>query len=63
MPMFPPMKLLHSLFLAITSIASAQDWPQWRGPLFNGSSPEKNLPTEIGPENSVAWSAPMTGPS
>jgi outer membrane protein assembly factor BamB len=57
------MKLLHSLFLAITSIASAQDWPQWRGPLFNGSSPEKNLPTEIGPENSVAWSAPMTGPS
>lgn len=36
---------------------------QWRGPAFNGSAPETNLPTEFSPSNHVIWSAAMPGPS
>lgn len=41
----------------------AANWPQWRGPEFNGSSPEKNLPATFSRTENVLWSAPLTGPS
>lgn len=41
----------------------AADWPHWRGPAFNGSSPETNLPSEFSPSTNVKWTAPMPGPS
>ena len=31
---------------AITAAVHASDWPQWRGPFFNGSSDETNLPSQ-----------------
>ncbi len=54
---------LHTLALAslITLAAHAENWPQWRGPAFNGTSPEKNLPTEWSPEKGVKWSVEMPG--
>lgn len=39
----------------------AANWPQWRGPRLNGSSPETNLPTEFGPDKNVAWSVELPG--
>jgi len=45
------------------SLLPAEDWMQWRGPNFNGSSSEKGLPVKFGPEDGVAWSVPMTGAS
>ena len=30
---------------AVTSVR-ASDWPHWRGPFFNGSSDEENLPSQ-----------------
>jgi outer membrane protein assembly factor BamB len=45
------------------SVARAEDWMHWRGPAFNGSSPEKGLPVEFGPEKGVKWSVPLPGPS
>ena len=42
--------------------AHAENWPQWRGPAFNGSSSEKNLP-ETWTKETVKWSAPLPGPS
>ena len=42
--------------------ASADNWAQWRGPQFNGSSTEKNLPSTWTKTNSL-WSVPMPGPS
>ena len=48
--------------LSITLAAHAENWPQWRGPAFNGSSPEKNLP-ETWTKETVKWSAPLPGPS
>ena len=57
-------KLLRGLavLLAITLAASAVEWPQYRGPNHDGSSPEKIIqswPVE-GPK--VVWKAPL-GPS
>jgi outer membrane protein assembly factor BamB len=41
----------------------ATDWPQWRGPFFNGSTDEKNLPASWDWSEDVAWTAPLPGPS
>ena len=50
--------------LCLTTLISAlgADWPQWRGPEFNGSSPEKGLPSKWSKET-PAWALPMSGPS
>ena len=54
-----------SLFLALTlvtaSAAQAGDWPQWRGPHFNGSSDEQNLPTQWSKTDNIAWSVQLAG--
>ena len=43
--------------------ASAENWPQWRGPNFNGSTSEKNLPAKFSKTENVAWSVDLPGPS
>ena len=53
---------LSLLLLSGIRISQAGDWPQWRGPLRNGSSEEKNLLKkwpEKGPE--LLWSAENLG--
>jgi outer membrane protein assembly factor BamB len=45
------------------SLLSAEDWMQWRGPSFNGTTTETGLPVKFGPEEGVAWSVPMAGAS
>src|SRR3954470_7394779 len=39
------------------------DWPQWRGPNFNGTSDAKNLPTEFGKDKNVLWKTTLPGGS
>ncbi len=54
------------LFLATTLCASlvhAANWPQWRGPNYDGSSPEKGLPEKFSKTENIAWTAPLPGPS
>ncbi len=43
--------------------ARAENWPQWRGPLFNGSTTESGLPETWSKTKNVAWVAPMPGMS
>ena len=43
--------------------AWATDWPQWRGPFFNGSTDETNLPGSWSWTENVAWVSPLPGPS
>jgi outer membrane protein assembly factor BamB len=52
----------YALSLFIVSSAFGGDWAQWRGPNFNGSSPEKRLPTQWTKEN-VTWQLDLPGPS
>jgi len=43
--------------------AFATDWPQWRGPFFNGSTDETNLPDSWSQTEGIAWVSPLPGPS
>ena len=42
--------------------ARAANWPNWRGPDGNGSSPERGLPEKFGKDLNVRWTAPLPGP-
>jgi outer membrane protein assembly factor BamB len=48
--------------IAASSLVHAENWPQWRGPNFNGSTTETGLPTTWTKE-SAKWTAPLPGPS
>lgn len=52
--------LFATLWPVLTALSA--DWPQWRGPNFNGSSPETGLPSQWTRE-SAAWALAMPGPS
>ena len=45
-----------------TSVLGA-NWEQWRGPHFDGSTPESNLPENLDTKANLAWSTEMPGPS
>jgi outer membrane protein assembly factor BamB len=54
---------LGSLFAVLTLPTMAGNWPHWRGPHFDGSSDEKNLPAEFSKTQGVAWKAALPGSS
>jgi len=57
-------RLICFLLLLVLSLAArAENWAQWRGPFFNGSSTETGLPTKFSKTENVRWTAPMPGPS
>jgi outer membrane protein assembly factor BamB len=62
---FVHLKLMSRLALAVafavTLSASAENWAQWRGPFFNGSTSETNLPTQFSKTEKVAWAAALPG--
>lgn len=41
---------------------SAQDWPHWRGPNYNGSAKAENLPVEFTRKKHVKWQTKLPGP-
>ncbi|HEV57911.1 MAG TPA: hypothetical protein ENN87_10535, partial [Phycisphaerales bacterium] len=49
--------------LVVVCAAGAGDWPHWRGPYFNGSSDEVNLPTAWTTTDNIAWRVDLPGPS
>jgi outer membrane protein assembly factor BamB len=55
------LRAVFCLALIVLSVVSfvvpigAENWPQWRGPLLNGISGEKNLPVKWSPTENVAW--------
>jgi outer membrane protein assembly factor BamB len=52
---------VFAIVILLVSIASADNWPQWRGPNLNGLSNEKNLPAQWTTEENVAWKLSMPG--
>jgi len=46
----------------LSSPAFAENWPQWRGPKNDGTSGEKNLPSEWSETKNIVWKAKMPGP-
>ena len=49
-------------FLALVG-AQAGEWGNWRGPNYDGSTDEKNLPAKFSKTQNVQWSVKMDGPS
>lgn len=47
--------------LAPGPLPAASDWPQWRGPAFNGSSEVTRLPDSFGPDENVVWRTTLPG--
>lgn len=57
----------HVLLLSSALVAGqalhAENWPQWRGPLFNGSTTETNLKANFSRQQDLLWSTPLPGRS
>ncbi|MFH1883685.1 MAG: PQQ-binding-like beta-propeller repeat protein [Planctomycetota bacterium] len=52
------------IFVLVTvSVVRAGDWPQWRGPYFNGSTDEKDLPSDWSRTDKIVWSVDLAGSS
>ena len=51
--------LVLSIVLASTSLALADNWPNWRGPTNDGHCQEKDFPLKFGPTENVKWKAPL----
>lgn len=51
------------LVLVVAVPAFCRDWAQWRGPFFNGSTDEKNLPVSWSATENTKWVRPLPGPS
>ena len=43
----------------LSTVAAAENWPQWRGPGGQGISSEPGIPTEWQPDRNVRWKVPV----
>ncbi len=50
-----------TLLVTFSSPVLAENWPSWRGPLRNGVSGEKGVPTQWDKTKSVAWRVSLPG--
>lgn len=59
-----PSVLFSAALLAVSTLsASAANWPQFRGPNHDGSTPETGLPESFSRSENVKWAADMPGPA
>ncbi|MBM79874.1 MAG: hypothetical protein CMJ78_04690 [Planctomycetaceae bacterium] len=55
--------ILTASILTITATAKAGNWPQLRGPNFNGSTDETDLPTDWSRTKNIKWMVDLPGAS
>jgi outer membrane protein assembly factor BamB len=53
---------LLTVLVTITT-AQAGEWPHWRGPFFNGTADETNLPSQWSKTEGIAWRVELAGSS
>jgi outer membrane protein assembly factor BamB len=46
----------------LATLASADNWPEWRGPSGNGVAPEGDYPTEWSATKNIRWRFELPGP-
>lgn len=56
-------RVLPAAFMLLVLVGGifADNWPQWRGPLLNGVSDEKNLPLRWNTTENIAWKLALPG--
>lgn len=47
--------ILVATFLSASATVSAENWPNWRGPHFNGTAEKGDYPVEWGKDKNVKW--------
>ena len=52
-----------AVFAFLVAPCLGRDWPQWRGPFFNGSTDETDLPASWSETENLQWVKPLPGPS
>ncbi len=60
---FHGLYVIPTLALLAATSAGTQDWPNWRGPNFNGSADGAGLPVKFSPTEGVRWATELPGPS
>jgi len=55
-------KFMVFVILSASLVCGGQ-WPHWRGPNFNGSTDEKNLPSDWSRTDRIVWTADLPGSS
>jgi outer membrane protein assembly factor BamB len=62
-PLWSVVALTFALALFAFAPAQSEDWPCWRGPRGDGTSLEKNVPTEWDGQSgrNLAWKTPLPG--
>jgi outer membrane protein assembly factor BamB len=53
--------LILAVSLGAIESLQAGDWPQWRGPNFNGAAEEQNLPASWSATENLVWKVPLPG--
>lgn len=48
-------------FFVVTTAASAEQWPGWRGPRGDGTSAEVNVPVRWSSTENIRWKVPIPG--
>src|SRR5215212_3112292 len=56
------LRILATSFALIASHAFAENWPAWRGPKGDGTTPETDLPLTWSATETVKWKVPLPGP-
>ena len=51
------------VLLTTVGSAVAENWPHWRGPRNDGTSPETNLPVKWSKTENILWRLPLPGPA
>ncbi|MBN1818346.1 MAG: PQQ-binding-like beta-propeller repeat protein [Sedimentisphaerales bacterium] len=54
---------LFAAVIFLSSVGFGANWPHWRGPHYNGSTDETNLPSVWSQTDNIAWKAGLPGPS
>lgn len=59
--MHPRRFLIALACAAACGVASAEDWPGWRGPRSDGTAADAGFPLEWSPTKNVKWKTPLPG--
>ena len=60
-PLYPIAQSIVFFSLVTPAVAPAENWPNWRGPSWNGASPETGLPTTFSKTEGVKWKVDLPG--
>ena len=55
------LRCVFLMLLLAPVLLLAEDWPGWRGPRGDGTSTEKSVPLEFGPDSNVRWKIDVAG--